>query len=100
MQQSRNLGVPFTYLAMFMQDREKCRNMETMQMTCRQGRQTSHTYQNFVQGMHINNEISLLMLWIDLCTSQQSNLKSLTRKTYNYSLIQQPNWLELVLNGE
>ena len=32
--------------------------------------------------------------------SQQSNLKSLTRKTYNNSIIQQPNWLELVLQGE
>ena len=48
----------------------------------------------------MNNEISSLMLWMDLNTSQQSNLKSLTRKTYNNSLIQQPNWLELVLHGE
>ena len=32
--------------------------------------------------------------------SQQSNVKSLTRKTYNNSLIEQPNWLELVLHGE
>ena len=48
----------------------------------------------------MNDEISLLMLWMDLCISQQSNLKLLTRKTYNYSLIQQPNWPELVLPGE
>ena len=47
----------------------------------------------------MNDEISLLMLWMDLRMSQQSNLKSLTRKTYNNSLIQQPNWLELVLHG-
>ena len=46
----------------------------------------------------MNDEISLLMLWMDLCMSQQSNLKSLTRKTYNNSLIQQPNWQELVLH--
>ena len=50
--------------------------------------------------MHVNDEISLLMLWMDLFTSQQSNLKSLTRKTYYNTLIQQPNWLELVLHGE
>ena len=48
----------------------------------------------------MNDEISLLMLWMDLHISQQSNLKSLTRKTYNNSLIQQPNWQELVLHGE
>ena len=48
----------------------------------------------------MNNEISLLILWMDLCMSQQSNLKSLTRKPYNNSMIQQPNWLELVLHRE
>ena len=48
----------------------------------------------------MNDEISLLMLWMDLCMSQQSNLKLLTRKTYNSSMIQQPNWLELVLLRE
>ena len=48
----------------------------------------------------MNDEISLLMLWMDLCMSQQSNLKLLTRKTYNNSLIQQPNWLELVRHRE
>ena len=48
----------------------------------------------------MNDEISLLMLWMDLHMSQQSNMKLLTRKTYNYSLNQQPNWLELVLHGE
>ena len=48
----------------------------------------------------MNDEISLLMLWVDLCMSQHSNLKLLTRKTYNNSMIQQPNWLELVLHGE
>ena len=42
-------------------------------------------------------ESSLLMFWMDVYASQQSNLKSLMRKTYNNSLIQQPNWLELVL---
>ena len=36
----------------------------------------------------------------DLFMSQPSNLKLLTRKTNNNSLIQQPNWLELVLHGE
>ena len=46
------------------------------------------------------HEISLLVLWMDLHMSQQSNLKLLTRKTYNNSLIQQPNWLELILHGE
>ena len=40
------------------------------------------------------------MLWMDVYVSQQSNLKSLMRKTFNNSLIQQPNWLELVLHGE
>ena len=45
-------------------------------------------------------ENSLLMLWIDVYVSQRSNLKLLTRKTYNISLIQQPNWLELVLHWE
>ena len=45
-------------------------------------------------------ESSLLMLWMDVYTSQQSNSKSLTSKTYNNSLIQKPNWLELVLYGE
>ena len=48
----------------------------------------------------MNDEISLLMLWMDLHMSQQSNLKLLTRKTYTNSMIQQPNWLELVLHGE
>ena len=48
----------------------------------------------------MNDEISLLMLWMEQHMSQQSNLKSLTRKTHNYSLIQQPNWLELVLHRE
>ena len=45
-------------------------------------------------------ESCFLMLWMDVYASQQSNLKSLTRNTYNNSLIQQPNWLELVLHGE
>ena len=31
---------------------------------------------------------------------KQSNLKLLKRKTYNYTLIQQPNLLELVLHGK
>ena len=48
----------------------------------------------------MNEEISLLMLRIDVCMSQQSHVKSLARKTYNNSLIQQPNWLELVLHRE
>ena len=48
----------------------------------------------------MNSEISLLVLWINLCMSQQSNLKFFTRKTYNNSMIQQLNWLELVLHGE
>ena len=48
----------------------------------------------------MNNEISLLMLWMDICVSQQSNLKLLMRKTYNITMIHQPNWLELVLHGE
>ena len=48
----------------------------------------------------MNNEISLLTLWMDLCMSQQSNLKSLTRKTYNNSMILQPNLLELVQHME
>ena len=48
----------------------------------------------------MNDEISLLMLWMDLHMSIQSNLKSLMRKTYNNSMIQQPNWQELVLHGE
>ena len=48
----------------------------------------------------MNDEISLLMLWMDLCMSQQSDLKLLTRKTYNNSLIRQPNWLELVLHSK
>ena len=37
---------------------------------------------------------------MDVHVGQQSNLKLLMRKTYNYALIQQPNWLELVLHGE
>ena len=45
-------------------------------------------------------ESSLLMLSMYVCASQQSDLKLLKRKTYNNSLIQQPNWLELVLHGE
>ena len=48
----------------------------------------------------MNDEISLLMLWMDSHMSQQSNVKLLTRKNHNDSLIQQPNWLELVLQGE
>ena len=32
--------------------------------------------------------------------SEQSNLKSLKRKTYNITMNQQQNWLELVLHGE
>ena len=43
---------------------------------------------------------SLLMLWMDENTSQQSNKKLLKKKTYNCSLIQQPNRLELLLHGE
>ena len=35
---------------------------------------------------YVYEEISLLMLWMDLCMSQQSNLKSL-KKPYNNSLI-------------
>ena len=45
-------------------------------------------------------EISLLVLLMYVCVSQQSNLKWLMRKTYKNSLIQQPNWLELALHGE
>ena len=48
----------------------------------------------------MNEQISLLMLWMDVHVSLQSNQKLLTRKTYNYTLIQQPNWLELVLHGD
>ena len=48
----------------------------------------------------MNDEISLLMLSMDLRMSQQSNLKLLKRKTYNNSMIQEPNWLELVLHGD
>ena len=48
----------------------------------------------------MNDEISLLMLWMEQYMSQQSNLKSLTRKIYNNSMNQQPNWLELALHGE
>ena len=48
----------------------------------------------------MNEQISLLMLWMDVHVSLQSNRKLLTRKTYNYTLIQQPNRLELVLHGE
>ena len=40
----------------------------------------------------MKEQISLLMLWMDVHMSQQSNLKMLTRKTYNNSLIQQPNY--------
>ena len=47
----------------------------------------------------MNKQISLLMLWMDVHVSQQSTLKLLMRKTYNNSLIQQPNQLELVLHG-
>ena len=43
---------------------------------------------------------SLLMLWMDENTSQQSNKKLVMMKTYNYSLIQQPNSLELLIHGE
>ena len=43
---------------------------------------------------------SLLMLWMDENTSQQSNKKLLKEKTYNCSSIQQPNRLELLLHGE
>ena len=35
----------------------------------------------------MNEPISLLMLWMDVHVSQQSNLKLLMRKTYNYALI-------------
>ena len=41
----------------------------------------------------MNDEVSLLMLWMDLHMSQQSDLKSLIRKTYNNSMIQHPNCL-------
>ena len=46
----------------------------------------------------MNDEISLLMLWI--VTHELSNLKLLTRKTYSNSMIQQQDWLELVLHGD
>ena len=42
----------------------------------------------------MNDQISLLMLWMDGCMSQQSNLKSLI------TMNQQPNWLKLVMHGE
>ena len=45
-------------------------------------------------------ENPLLMLWVDVYASQQPNLKLLMRKTYNTTMNQQPNWLELVLHGE
>ena len=48
----------------------------------------------------MNEESSLLMLLMDGCVSQQSNLKVLMRKTYKITMNQQPNWLELVLYGE
>ena len=34
----------------------------------------------FIQGTQRNEQISLLMLWMYVCTSQQSNLKVLMRK--------------------
>ena len=43
---------------------------------------------------------SSLMLWMDENTSQQSNEKLLTMETYNCSMKQQPNWLELLLHRE
>ena len=45
-------------------------------------------------------ESSLLMFWMDVDVSQQSTLKSLTRKTYGITMNQQLNWLELVLHRE
>ena len=47
-----------------------------------------------------DKERKLLVNALDGCMSQKSNLKSLTRKTYNNSLIQQANWLEMVLHAE
>ena len=43
---------------------------------------------------------SLLTLWMDENSSQQSNKNCWPRKTYNNTLIQQPNWPELLLHGE
>ena len=55
---------------------------------------------NFIQGKCMNEQISLLRLWMDVHMSQQSNLKSLMRKTDNDSTNLQHNWLELVLLGD
>ena len=48
----------------------------------------------------MNKQISLLLLWMDTHASQQSNWKLLMRKTYECTLIQQPNWLELAWHRE
>ena len=43
---------------------------------------------------------SLLRHWMDKNVSQQSNKNRLQKKTYYCSLIQQPNWVELLPTGE
>ena len=43
---------------------------------------------------------SLLKLLMDENASQQSNEKSLMKEAYNCLMIQQLNWLELLLHGE
>ena len=43
---------------------------------------------------------SLLRHWMDKNVSQQSNKNRLQKKIYYCSLIEQPNWLELLLPGE
>ena len=37
---------------------------------------------------------------MDTLTRQQTTENFCQQKTYNYALIQQPKWLELVLHGE
>ena len=48
----------------------------------------------------MNEQISLISLWMDAIMRQQSNSKLLKQKTYNYSMHPQPNWLELILHRE
>ena len=47
----------------------------------------------------MNEPIFLFLLWMGAIMKQQTQ-NCCQQKTYNYSMNQQPNWLELVLHGE
>ena len=48
----------------------------------------------------MNEQISLFSLWMEQLQDNNQTKNCCQQKTYNYSMNQQPNWLDLVLHRD